>query len=209
MFTSSLENLLNRGLPRSPRAQQLCAELAGTRVALEVRGIATLLIEPDGQRLRVSRGGAQAAQACISGGPLALAALAGEPAPQALRRGEVQLSGDLALAEKLRELLLLLRPDLEEELAMLVGDVPAHQLGRLARAALGFGRRAADTAARNFAEYFAHETRDLVSAAEGRSLLQGIDQARDQVERLEARIELAAQAIARRGASAEPERPEA
>ena len=29
MLTATLENLLNRGLPRSPRARQLCAALSG------------------------------------------------------------------------------------------------------------------------------------------------------------------------------------
>ena len=37
MLTATLENVLNRGLPRSPRAQQLCAELTGRSVAVEVR----------------------------------------------------------------------------------------------------------------------------------------------------------------------------
>jgi len=201
MLSSALENLLNRGLPRSPRARQLCAELAGARIALEVRGLATLVVESDGQQLKLTTGAGENAQARISGGLLALVSLGGPKAAQTLSSGEVEMSGDVALAEKLRELLVLLRPDPEEELALAIGDVPAHQLGRLARAALAFGQRAGQTAARNFAEYFAHESRDLVSAAEARSLLEGIDQVRDQIERLEARLELAAQAVGRRTGS--------
>ncbi len=202
MLTSALENLLNRGLPRSPRARQLCAELAGARVAIDVRGLATLLVESDGQQLKLTTGAAESAQARISGGALALASLGGAGGAETLRSGAVEMSGDLALAEKMRELLVLLRPDPEEELARAIGDVPAHQLGRMARAVLSFGQRAGQTAARNFAEYFAHERRDLVSAAEARSLLAGIDQVRDQIERLEARLELAAQAVAQRTGAA-------
>jgi len=54
------------------------------------------------------------------------AALSGEP----LRRGTVEIRGDVEIAEKFQELLRLLTPDLEEELALLVGDVPAHRAGQ-------------------------------------------------------------------------------
>ena len=53
MLNSLIENVLNRGLPRSPRAQRLCTELAGRRLALEIRGIGTLLIESTGALLKV------------------------------------------------------------------------------------------------------------------------------------------------------------
>jgi ubiquinone biosynthesis accessory factor UbiJ len=46
------------------------------------------------------------------------------------------------------------------------------------------------------AEYLAHERRDLVSRPEGRQLLEGIDTLRDDVDRLEARIDLLTQRIA-------------
>lgn len=199
MLTSAIENLLNRGLPRSPRARQLCAELAGSRIAVDVRGFTRLLVSSDGQQLRISAAEDSEAQACISGGPLGLAALAGEDAAAVIRRGDVQVTGDTALATKMRELLVLLRPDPEEELALALGDAPAHQLGRAARALAGWTRRATDTAMRNVAEYLAHERRDLVSRGEGRQLLQGIDALRDDVARLEARVALLAERVAARG----------
>jgi len=42
MLSATLDNLLNRGLPRSPRARQLCAELEGRSVAIEIREITRL-----------------------------------------------------------------------------------------------------------------------------------------------------------------------
>ena len=38
MLTATLENVLNRGLPRSPRARQLCAALTAMRRALKPGG---------------------------------------------------------------------------------------------------------------------------------------------------------------------------
>ncbi len=194
MLESILENILNRGLPRSPRARELCAELEGRRVAVEVRDVAEFLVSSDGASLSITRGTAQSADACVRGGLVALAALAGRSA-DGLRRGDVELSGDTELAERFRQLVLLLRPDLEEELALAIGDVPAHRIAHFARTAFDWWKDAAETTVRNVAEYFAHESRDLVSSAEGRQLLSGIDALRDQVDRLEARIDALKQQI--------------
>ena len=216
MLIPTLENLLNRGLPRSPRAQALCGELAGSRLVIEAEGLPPLTLESDGVALRLRMGavgtGAEAApagagdapgnalrSARLRGGPFSLLSLAGfgaAPASavgtgfsdSALQRGAATITGDAAVAEQYRELLQLLRPDPEEELALLIGDVPAHGAGRLVRAALRFGTRAADTTLRNLGEFLAHESRDLVSAPEGRALFGDVDVLREGVDRLEARI---------------------
>jgi ubiquinone biosynthesis accessory factor UbiJ len=195
MLTATLENVLNRGLPRSPRAQQLCAELAGRSVAVAITGSSRrILVESTGLSLKlraVSPGPlASPGDATISGGPFSLLALSG-PAPEAvLQRGDVRIDGDAELAQKFRELALLLRPDLEEELSLVVGDVPAHQLGRFARAAFGWTRKAASTTVRNAAEYLGHERRDLVPRSEAEQYLRGVDTLREDVDRLAARIDL-------------------
>lgn len=196
MLTATIENLLTRGLAQSPRAQQLCAELAGRSVAVEVREIARLLVESTGKSLRVTRGDA-GAEAEIVGGPFGLLALSGASPEAAIQRGDVEIRGDAELAQKFRELILLLRPDLEEELSHFVSDVPAHQIGRLARMAFGWTHKAATTTAQNLAEYFGHERQDLVPRNEGDQFLRGVDALREDVDRLDARIALIDQ---RRGA---------
>jgi ubiquinone biosynthesis accessory factor UbiJ len=189
MLTSTIENVLNRGLPRSPRAQQLCAELAGRRVAVEVPDVVRLLVESTGNSLRLTRG-TLAADAEIIGGPFGLLALGGDSPEAVLQRGAVEIRGDAELAQRFRELAVLLRPDLEEELSLVLGDVPAHQLGRFARGALAWTRKAAQTTAQNFAEYFGHERHHLVPRNEGEQFLRGVDALREDVDRLEARIDV-------------------
>jgi ubiquinone biosynthesis protein UbiJ len=192
MLTATLENVLNRGLPRSPRAQQLCAELTGRSVAVEVREMTRLLLESTGSTLRITRGDA-GADAEIVGGPLSLLALSAERPEAVIQRGDVEIRGDAELAQKFRELLLLLRPDLEEELSGLIGDVPAHQIGRFARMARGWTHRAARTTAENLAEYLGHERQHLIPRNEGEQFLRGVDAVREDVDRLEARINLLAE----------------
>jgi ubiquinone biosynthesis accessory factor UbiJ len=197
MLSATLENLLNRGLPRSPRARQLCAVLSGRSVAIVLPDIARLRVSSTGETLAVTRDEAPA-DATMRGGLVSLLALTGGSAEAIIQRGDVAISGDSDVAERFRELVQLLRPDPEEELSLLIGDVPAHQLGRLARLGASFSARAADTTLRNLAEYWAHERGDLVSRNEGEQFLRGVDALREAVDRLQARIDLLAQ---RRGDS--------
>lgn len=192
MLSSTLENLLNRGLPRSPRAQQLCAQLSGKSLAIEVREIARLRVSSNGSTLAVAPGEAPA-DATLGGGPFGLLGLLSQESPQPLlQRGDVSVGGDTELAQKFHELLMLLRPDPEEELSGILGDVPAHQLARLARHGLGFARRALRTGVLNAAEYLGHERADLVPRAEGEQFLRGVDAVREDVERLQARLDILA-----------------
>jgi ubiquinone biosynthesis protein UbiJ len=196
MLSATLDNLVNRGLPRSPRARALCAELAGKSLAIEITGVTRLRVSSNGATLSVSRDAASA-EATLSGGPVSLAALLGSAPESLLQRGAVSISGDAELAQKFRELARVLRPDFEEELALLLGDVPAHQFGRLTRGALAFARRAGRTTLENLSEYLAHERADLVSRSEGEQFLGGVEALREAVDRLEARLTLLAR---RRGA---------
>jgi len=189
MLTDIIANLLNRGLPRSPRAQQLCAQLEGRSLAIEVGELARFHVACNGATLQITTGDT-AADATLAGGPLSLLALAGAAPESVVQRGAVTICGDAQLAQQFRELAKLLRPDLEDDLSYVLGDVPAHQLGRLARLGAGWTRKAATTTLTNLAEYLGHERQDLVPRSEGEQFLRGVDGVREDLERLEARLEI-------------------
>ena len=188
MLAAALENLLNRGLPRSGRARQLCAELGGRRLAVEAPAVARLVIESDGVAVRIRRGEAPA-DASIVGGPLSLLVVGGGLSREPITRGEVEIRGDAEVAENVQQLLRLLSPDVEEELSLVLGDVPAHRIGRLARGAAGWTGRAVATLWRDLGEYASHERQDLVPRPEGEGFLRGVDALRENVDRLAARLE--------------------
>jgi ubiquinone biosynthesis protein UbiJ len=195
MLTDALENALNRNLPRSPRARELLATLAGRRLGVHVSGLGrSFTVESAGHSLRIVMAAPQALDgvpdASVTGSPLALLALAGSDPEGVIRRGSVRIGGDAEVAQGFRQLAALLQPDLEEELSRLIGDAQAHQAARLARVAFGFGRRAAATAVRNVSEYLGHESRDLVPASEAESLFRSIEALREDVDRIEARLAL-------------------
>lgn len=194
MLTEAIENLLNRNLATSPAARELCASLVGRRMAIVVQGLSVrVLVESVGTSLRLARDSsndpvASPVDAEIAGSPVNLMALASATPEAVIQRGDVRISGDAELAQRFQQLGKLLRPDAEEELAALLGDSVAHQLARTVNGLLGFGRRAGETTLRNTAEYFAHESRDLVPRAEADVFLNGVDRLREDMDRLEARF---------------------
>jgi len=193
MLTQAIENLLNRNLPRSPRARELASALVGKRVRVEARDFRWVIIaESLNTSIRLTRESTdgQPPDADISGSVLNLAALAGSHPEEVIQRGDVTIRGDAEVAQKFRELAMLLKPDVEEELSRLIGDSPAHQALRLVRLATGFGRRAAQTGVRNVAEYLAHERGDLVPRAEAEDFYRGVERLREDLDRVEARVHL-------------------
>lgn len=189
MITERIQALVDRHVAGSPRARELLAALDGRSLHVKVKftpwtGSATARAG----RLVVAKHAEGKADVTVSGTPLALAALARQNPVDVIRRGDVRLDGDGEAGEKFQELLALLRPDLEGELARLIGDVPAHGLAALAGRVLGHGRSVARTQARNVGEYLAHESRDLVPRAEAAAFLQGVDALREQVDRVAARV---------------------
>jgi len=192
MLSATLEKLLNRGLPRSPRARQLCAQLSGRSLGIELRDLARLRLSSNGATLELAFSDAPA-DASLSGGPFGLLGLMLEDSAQArLQGGAVTLGGDTELAERFWELLRLLRPDAEEELSGVIGDVAAHRLAGLARGGLNLTRRALQTGIVNLAEYLGHERGHLVPRAEGEQFLRGVDAVREDLDRLQARLDVLA-----------------
>jgi ubiquinone biosynthesis protein UbiJ len=78
--------------------------------------------------------------------------------------------------------------DIEEGLSRWVGDIAAHQVGRMLRGVAGWGMRARETVTANVGEYLQEESRDLVAGAQMEAFAEGVEETRAAVERLEARV---------------------
>lgn len=190
MRLTPLESVLNRNIAASSAARKLCRQLAGKTLAMHLTGVPlNIQFRSDGERMSLDTAQGEA-NATLSGSPLSFLRLAGPSPESALRSGAVHIEGDAEVAQAFSELLKHARPDLEEELSRVVGDVAAHRIGNVARSALAFGRRASDTFARNVAEYLQEEGRDLPTRIEADEFIAGVDAVRDDVDRLEARLAL-------------------
>ncbi len=184
-----LELGLNRALQLDPEALERMIALSGKSIAIEIRGLELvfyLLPALDGVQLAGEIEGQP--DAVIRGGPFSLlhTALTGDRSR--LFEGAVEIEGDMELGQRVQRLLNRLQPDWEEPLARLLGEVPAHQLGQMGRELFAWLGRAADTLARDGAEYLQEERRELPSPYELEHFMRGVDDFRDAVERLQQRL---------------------
>jgi ubiquinone biosynthesis protein UbiJ len=169
-------------------ARAALARLAGRKLVVEIldTGLCITLTAAE-NRLLVQGAGAEPCDARIKGTVLSLLSmLLGQEGAQKV--GRVVVEGDAETAQQFRELLKLAAPDLEEELARHLGDVPAHHIGRTARSAFDWGRKAIATFGQNMAEYLQEENRTVVPKVELEEFAGEVDQLREAVDRLEARL---------------------
>jgi ubiquinone biosynthesis accessory factor UbiJ len=192
-WIATVEALLNRGVHASMQATALAGRLAGTAMRLDIEGMASIRISVVHGRLSLIGAGSSPdseardpVDAIIAGSPRALLRLSG--ATGRSRGAGAVVSGDAEIANSYRELLALARPDFEEELSRLIGDVPARRISQLALKTVEWARKARRTAGENIAEYLQEESRDLVNKTELDEFLQGVDTLRETADRVDARI---------------------
>ena len=138
--------------------------------------------------MQLSSQGPEGADCVITGSPVTLLRLAGSAPEAAFRDGSAEISGDAIAGQSFQKFLRFARPDWEEELSRVVGDVAAHQLVRGFKGFVDWGRNSTAAMAMNTAEYLQEESRDLPSPAEARHFLDEVDTLREEADRLEARL---------------------
>ncbi len=124
----------------------------------------------------------------ITGSILTLARLAGASGEYAIRDGSIELIGDVEVAQAFQKLLGYGKPDIEEELSGVIGDVAAHRLGEVARSVGSWGKEASATLRQNITEFLQEERRDVPSHYEVEAFTRKVDELRDDVARVEARL---------------------
>mgnify|MGYP001606563054 FL=1 len=184
-----LENLLNRGIDASVEARKLRRELSGRSLRLDLSGLpGSIMLNARDEGLSLEIGAPAEADCIIRGLPLTLLRAGLGGSTQALQSGNAEVSGDPVVAQDFQRLLDLAKPDWEEDLSALVGDVAAHQAGNLVRALADWGRNLAEVLARDAGEYLSEESRHLPSRFEVEEFLDDVDRLRDDVERFIARL---------------------
>lgn len=184
-----IAGILNRNIAATTPARELCQKLQGTVVAIRVRDTALttwFIVQED--HLELTTDTEHEPDVLISGSLLTLAQMAGDSGGNAIRAGSLEFTGDPVLADEFRQLLTYAKPDIEEELSGIVGDVAAHRLGEIARGLSQWGREARATMGANIREYLQEESRDVPSRYEVERFTANVNALRDDVDRLEARI---------------------
>lgn len=180
---------INRQLAAKAPARELQAELDGRVFAMRVADSALAIFFTAGEHgLTLSKHVAGEPDVVVSGSLLSLARLAGANGEQLIRDGSIGVTGDALLAKQFQRLLQLGRPDPEEELSHLVGDVAAHGIAEALRSVGGWTRETRSIMRQNVAEYLQEESRSLPSRYEFEAFSAAVNALRDDVARLEARL---------------------
>ena len=104
------------------------------------------------------------------------------------RAGELQISGDIELGQDFQRILRALDFDWEEHAAHIVGDVAAHQLGRVARELRAWARQSGGYLRQDVREYLQEESRLLAKRESVDRFLGAVDTLRADTDRLEQRL---------------------
>ena len=101
---------------------------------------------------------------------------------------EIDMQGDMELAQEISFLLRNLRWDAEEDLARVVGDIAAHRIAGAARALARGARDAGMRTAQAAAEYWTEESPVIASRVKVEGFVDAVTRLREDLERLDKRI---------------------
>lgn len=187
--------IINRYLSLDPEMAKKIAEYEGKVIAIDMQGIEkTFYLFPQGEQerenIKVSDHYDSDPDTILRGSPAALfkMGISSDVAPMMLK-GEIEIIGDVRLGRDFKKLLTEMDVDWEEHLAARLGDAPAHQLSQLAKQFAHWAGKTKNALAENVSEYLQEESRDVVTGAELEVFYEDVDDLRNDVDRLQARVE--------------------
>lgn len=189
IFGSVLEQVLNRLIALDDATLERVRALEGRALEATWAGPdikARLWVE--GGRLRVGPSAGEpdlGVRATLAG--LVNFAL-GERAGGSLQGGRIQMSGDAELARRLSQLAEKYAPDLEAAFSRALGDTAGPQVARGLASALAWARESGSTLAADAADFVREESRDGVASEEFEDFSAEVERARDDADRLAARL---------------------
>ena len=196
-FLSAVETAINAWLKLDDEALPRFAELDSKIIRLHITGLdINLYFFPSATGIQIlgnypSEEDGGVVDATIHGSPMALIRLStSNNAGESMLKSDVEIDGDMHVAEKFSAILKDVDIDWEELLSKLVGDIIAHQAGQTVRGATSWFKETAEAMKLNTGEYISEESKLSPAESEIRDYLEQVDDIRMGVDRLEARIKL-------------------
>ena len=124
----------------------------------------------------------------ISGSLISFTNLLRDNSSDALRDGSIGINGDVAVAQKFQKLFEMIKPDIEEELSHIVGDVMANNIVKFSKKTGHWMLNTRDILQENIKEYLQEEIKLMPSKYEFNFFSKEVSKIRDDIERLEKKI---------------------
>jgi len=185
-----IETVINRYLALDPEMLDKLARFNGKVIKLEMTGIDKVLyMLPNDRGIQVLAEHEGPADTVLRGTPISLFKMGlVSNAANLLLKGEIEISGDTRLGHQFKDVFSQMDIDWSEPLANLVGDSFAYQLQQSASKLGRWGKDSVKSVSTSFSEYLQEESRDVVTDTELNIFNEAVDQLRDDVDRLQARI---------------------
>ena len=189
MILAEIEKHLNKLIALDEDALADLAKLEGKVIQLNLLNTrAVYYLAPGSHGIKVSTIPGDNIDVVISGTPTSLIS-------QILRRNstdalavDVELKGDVAVAQEFQRIIKDMDVDWEEGISHWFGDGIAHHLGRFMRGAVNFLEHSNAKFQEDMSEYLRFEKEVSIEKDELESFSVGVDELRNDVERLKQRI---------------------
>lgn len=179
---------INANIAESTPARERMRRLDGESLAIELKGFGTVavLVATADEILLAQE--VETPSASAAGTPFDFLRVLRQDADA--RTTDLDIAGDAEIAEEFWQLLTLAKPDLDLELANLIGPAPAGEVLRMAESVNQFVSKSWAAFTANTRDFVQEERRDLPPRAEVEAFYEDLAELRDRVERAAARMDL-------------------
>lgn len=183
----AIEQGIETVLKLDPESRERLTSLDGKLIEVCVsRPAFSIMLSVVDQHVYVVGGVTDEPDARITGSLAALRSLSS--GNDALYRGEVVVSGDVGVGQRIKEILAAVDPDWEELISPFLGDTVAHKLGNLSKYLSSWLSRTQHSFKENSSDYLQEEALLLAPDLAVLAFCTDVDETRAATDRLEARI---------------------
>jgi len=187
VILDSAEKMVNKVLSLDEETLASLAILAGKVFEIDVLNTdIRIFILPSGEGITLASEYEGKADVAIKGRP---SALLGMITAEKVGAGDIEINGNVGLAQKFQSILKNMDVDWEEYLSHFVGDITAHNVGNFLRGVSRFAMATGKTIGMDISEYLRYEKEALLDKLELDEFIQTVDILRNDVERLQKRVE--------------------
>ena len=189
-WVKQLEKLINKALSFDEETLFSLGNLEGKVIAFEFMNTnLTVFLFPSAKGLAIQTAYENKTDVLIKGTPSNfIKMMATSKKSSASFPADMQIIGDIGLAQRFQEIMQNLEIDLEEPLSKWVGDTMAYQIGKFVRGGRHFAVNTSKTLAMDISEYLRFEINMLPDDLLVEEFSKEVDLLRDDVDRFEQRL---------------------
>lgn len=187
VILESAEKMVNKVLSLDEEILASLETLTGKIFEIDVQNTdIRIFILPSGEGITLASEYEGKADVAIKGRP---SALLGMITAEKIGAGNIEINGNVGLAQKFQSILKNIDVDWEEYLSHFVGDITAHNVGNFLRGMSRFAIATGKTIGLDISEYLRYEKEALLDKSELDEFNHTVDKLRNDVERLQKRVD--------------------